>query len=285
MAATTNIGETLFGVKSPSTSSTNPFATEASGNTISTNPFAAASSILEPRANSIPIETLPQTFAQKASISAQTPSEPVAPRTTEPWPAHSAFTAPFRSYHIDADSEFLESEPMEIPSNARVGGGTLEGEGGDTNEKTLFESSMDKTFQRFADRLAQNPEQVLRYEFGGHPLLYSKTDAVGKLLATEQENSNTKVKVSSSSSSATPTNIPRCTNCGASRVFELQLTPHAILELEAEDMSIDGMDWGTIIIGVCSADCQQGDVPDGAVGYLEEWVGVQWEELAVKRQQ
>ncbi|MGI4794423.1 MAG: programmed cell death 2 domain-containing protein, partial [Janthinobacterium lividum] len=98
------------------------------------------------------------------------------------------------------------------------------------------ESSMDSTFQKFADRLEQNPEQVLRYEFRGSPLLYSKTDAVGKKLAAATE---AKVQISSGG-------MPRCGNCGAERVFEVQLTPHAITELEAEELGIEGMEWGTV---------------------------------------
>jgi pre-rRNA-processing protein TSR4 len=145
--------------------------------------------------------------------------------------------------------------------------------------KEAFESSMDKTFQKFADRLAQNPEQVLRYEFAGQPLLYSNTDAVGKLLAPEQGDANGKVKVQASGS-GNRSFVPKCTNCGAGRVFELQLTPHVIEELEVDEMGVDGMDWGTIILGVCSKDCNEKGKGDGEVGYVEEWTGVQWEELA-----
>lgn len=157
------------------------------------------------------------------------------------------------------------------------------GTGGGKEDKEVFESSIDKTFQKFADRLGQNPEQVLRYEFKGKPLLYSDADAVGKLLAPHSENassSNAKVTTTSSRSGAA---LPRCQNCGADRVFEVQLTPHAITELEAHEMSIDGMEWGTIILGVCSKDCKPGDVAEGEVGYVEEWVGVQWEEVHSKR--
>jgi pre-rRNA-processing protein TSR4 len=66
-------------------------------------------------------------------------------------------------------------------------------------------------------------------------------------------------------------------------VFEVQLTPHAITELEAEEMSLDGMEWGTIIMGVCSKDCKPSDVAEGQVGYVEEWIGVQWEEVESKK--
>jgi pre-rRNA-processing protein TSR4 len=150
-------------------------------------------------------------------------------------------------------------------------------------EKQLFESSMDKTFQRFADRLAQNPEQVLRYEFGGQPLLYSSTDVVGKMLDPHYNSRNSGSKVTTGNRDTATNGMPRCQNCGAERVFELQLVPHAITMLEEdEDVGLEGMDWGTVILGVCSKDCTSRDTREGEVGYVEEWVGVQWEELALK---
>jgi pre-rRNA-processing protein TSR4 len=161
----------------------------------------------------------------------------------------------------------------------------IEGSGssGGKEDKEVFESSIDKTFQKFADRLGQNPEQVLRYEFKGKPLLYSDTDPVGKLLAAHSENASSSNAKVTTSSSRTGSGLPRCQTCGADRVFEAQLTPHAITELEAQDMSVDGMEWGTIILGVCSKDCKPADVSEGEVGYVEEWVGVQWEEMNAKR--
>ncbi|KAF7544741.1 hypothetical protein G7046_g9724 [Stylonectria norvegica] len=127
-------------------------------------------------------------------------------------------------------------------------------------DREAFESAMDATFQKFADRLAQNPDQAIRYEFAGTPLLYSKKDAVGQKL--------------------TRGGIPSCGNCGAKRVFEVQLTPNAIAELEADDLSLEGMEWGTVIVGVCESDCRPRGTELGEAGYLEEWAGVQWEELA-----
>lgn len=68
-------------------------------------------------------------------------------------------------------------------------------------------------------------------------------------------------------------------------MFECQLVPHLIYEVEKDDeeaMKIDGvgMVWGTIIVGTCSRNC--GDEEGGKVVFREEWVGVQWEE-EVKR--
>ena len=56
-----------------------------------------------------------------------------------------------------------------------------------------------------------------------------------------------------------------------------------IAELEAEELGLEGMDWGTIIVGVCEADCQPRGVDEGQAGYTEEWAGVQWEELVTAR--
>ena len=148
----------------------------------------------------------------------------------------------------------------------------------DDDEKDAFESTIDKTFQRFADRLAQNPEQVLRYEFGGTPLLYSKSDPVGKLFSSphQQQDGNRKVITTTITHSANK--IPRCQNCSAPRVFECQLVPHAIAQLEVEEEGLEGMEWGTVLLGVCERDCGERGVEKGEMGWVEEWVGVQWEE-------
>ena len=75
--------------------------------------------------------------------------------------------------------------------------------------------------------------------------------------------------------------------CGAKRVFECQLVPGAIRVLEDDDwpegeMDLEeGMEWGTVIVGVCGENC----VEDGGRGvvFREEWVGVQWEERVVRK--
>lgn len=171
-----------------------------------------------------------------------------------------------------------------MPPQAQVsmdvdgGAGDSKGAGdGGREDKELFESGMDKTFQRFADRLSHNPEQVLRYEFDGSPLLYSSTDAVGRRLSPHAQAHAGPANAKITTIGEGGRGIPPCKNCGAGRRFELQLTPHAITMLEEDEpasAALEGMDWGTIIVGVCSADCGIGEV-----GYVEEWVGVQWEEL------
>ena len=150
---------------------------------------------------------------------------------------------------------------------------------GGVDDADSFESTIDKAFQRFADRLSQNPLQVLRYEYKGTPLLYSKTDTVGKLLGPHQSTSQSSHSKVATVGRPGSTGMPRCQSCGAGRVLEVQLTPQAITELEVEEMGLEGMDWGTVILGVCQEDCQPKGTEPGQAGYLEEWVGVQWEEV------
>lgn len=284
----TQIGEILFGAKPSShISSANPFS---SGSSIlaSSNPFSIPSSAHPktpvakseseaPKSKETPPQSpsdLPKTFASALSLNNDTPAFGPPP-PPEAWPQESELPAAFPSYFLDPDYEELDkAEDVPVPSQAME---VDEGfnSSGQKEDKDAYEDKIDRTFQKFADRLAQNPEQVIRYEFKGHPLLYSKTDAVGKLLSGF---GNVKVTTSSGSGNR----IPRCSNCGAGRVFEVQLTPHAITELEREESGLDGMEWGTIIVGVCEKNCQQKGVNSG-VGYVEEWVGVQWEELRDQR--
>ncbi|KAI1097834.1 programmed cell death protein 2 [Jackrogersella minutella] len=290
-----NLGETLFGAKtigSPS-GSANPFSTtaapSASGNPFASagNPFCSPSSPPPAEAKPEPktdpqaqpttttnteqdLKALPKTFAETLSLNTPPPATP----TPEPWPAESEQPTAYPiSYLSEADYETLDPTPASVPQNTRMEVDADGKSGGGKEDREVFESSMDLAFQRFADRLAQNPEQAIRYEFGGQPLLYSKTDAVGKLLWPANPGA-------ADTGAATAGGMPRCANCAAPRAFEVQLTPHAIAELEAEELSLDGMDWGTVVVAVCERDCQARGVPEGRVGYLEEWAGVQWEELA-----
>lgn len=302
-AASQGLGEALFGVKPATAPGTapraNPFATSSTPSSTN-NPFAA-----KPAAPTNPFSqqqppattpspptnppttldqetetaTLPQTFASALSLNnPQPPSSPPPPR--EPWPSPSDQPTPFPVRWI-ADADYETLDPLSLPPIAQATatmdvepaeGGA--GRGGGKEDKEVFESTHDATFQKFADRVGQNPEQCIRYEFCGVPLLYSKGDVVGKVLQSAAEGKE-KVAVSRG--------MPRCGNCGAGRVFEVQLMPEAIQELEVEEDGLDGMDWGTVIVGVCERGCQERGVEAGEAGYVEEWTGVQWEELTMKR--
>lgn len=293
----TAFGDGLFGAKSkPNSGSTNlfsnPFSTTPAGNK-SANPFSTSSatsnlpplSDLAAKPSQTPVSELPKTFASALTLNNDQPSVASTygpPPPPEPWPEESALPIPYPLFYlVDADYEILDKVVDDVPQ-AKImdideGAGSSSG-GGGGEDKDAYESTHDKTFQAFADRMAQNPEQVIRYEFRGSPLLYSKSDAVGKLLSPQGHGSE-KVAMTYGSHNR----IPRCASCGAARIFEVQVTPHAILELESDEMSLEGMDWGTIIVGVCEHDCTPRGTAVGEVAYLEEWAGVQWEELHERR--
>ncbi|KAI4233092.1 MAG: hypothetical protein LQ352_008283, partial [Teloschistes flavicans] len=204
-----NLGDTIF--KSPSpiqpSSNPNPFATSSQpspnpnpfSSTKAANPIPYGHQKRNPHslAASIKSETppseskdpdsssLPQTFAQKVNISSPSPNFEPPPR--EPWPSPSSLPNPYPAYHLDAGYETLDapSPPAATSSSSLTQPSTSAGDkdplpaSNDDDDPASWLSGpakADTTFLRFASRLAQNPEQVLRYEFQGQPLLYSKVD-------------------------------------------------------------------------------------------------------------
>lgn len=133
------------------------------------------------------------------------------------------------------------------------------------NPETSKIASMlnDKYFENFSSIVGHNSTQVLRYDLGGKPLLYSGKDDVAKVFLT-----NT---------------IPDPSfNPSSHRQFELQLMPKAIIDLEQQDSKtvadiLGGMSWGTIIV---ATDVEDGvlELDENHVGYVQEYCGVQWEE-------
>ncbi|KAK4196011.1 TCP-1/cpn60 chaperonin family-domain-containing protein [Triangularia verruculosa] len=285
-ASTFGLGEALFGAKPSTSSGANPFASGSSA--APSNPFApkpTASAPLDdfpalppspgsehkPQPAAGEATSLPKSFAAKLSLNLPPPTTATLgpPPPPEPWPEAASLPKPYPARWIaEADYEELDPEPAPVSQKTvMVDMNDASSSNGGTETKENFESIMDGVFQKFADRVGQNPEQVIRYEFGGEPLLYSRGDAVGKQLS----NSGEKVGMSKG--------IPKCGNCKSARLFEVQLTPHAIEELEVEEEGMDGMDWGTVIVGVCANDCQESGKSVGEAGYVEEWAGVQWEEF------
>lgn len=284
----TDLGSAIFGAPSTNdgSSNANPFSVSQPSSSLS-NPFATQSSASNSTSSKQTTDDLPKTFAEKARIASPDPAQsapspaPVAAGPVLPWPPQAAFPPPYPEYYLNAEYETLSRPPSPtIPPNAIIepmdeeDGPSTSKKGNDIpTDKAEFESSLDKVFLRFSTRLAHNPEQVLRYEYRGTPLLYSGNDDVAK--AFPQQHSQ---RVASTAQNR----IPRCQACGSERVFELQLVPHAISVLEEgrEDIGPGkddaGMEWGTIILGVCAANC--GPATEGQAGWREEWVGVQWEE-------
>ena len=294
-----DLGASLFGAGALTgniSANANPFSSQAGDNTTNNaNPFATPAPGTAPPKPSSTENNLSESFADKVRIStpSQLPSTPPSnfkPTTPPeesgpltPWPDQSAFPPPYPNYYLDADYETLDRTPPPIPENVTIDNSEDPAAAGgkEAELKDTFESELDKAFLRFSTRLAHNPEQVLRYEFQGEPLLYSYVDDVGKRLYHSHHQNQGHVKTAGGQGSS---KIPRCEYCGTERVFELQLVPHTISVLEdgREKLGLDvkedgGMEWGTIILGVCGKDCGPKEV--GVTGWREEWAGVQWEEL------
>ncbi|CAL8578014.1 hypothetical protein XPA_003816 [Xanthoria parietina] len=244
-----------------STTDANPFSsTKTNNSTLYGQHVHSIDSLPSPNADHG--SPLPESFAQKVRISSP-PSPSSCPRPRSPWPPLGLLPPPYPSYHLEADYEILDPlSPQSAPSSSTQNISSMssdtkdlpaQDEDDDPANWLSGPAKADKTFLRFAARLAQNPEQVLR----AFP----------------------SASVSSTSSQRMPHNrIPNCTNCGASRIFEFQLTPHAISELERGEEGLEGMEWGTIVVGSCEKDCVERGVEDGKVGWVEEWTGVSWEE-------
>lgn len=277
-----DLGAAIFGTgpAPPSTTRANPFSmpNPANPSDSAANPFASLppTSSLAAKPPQTPTNTTEapsESFASKLKISSPISqhSESAAP-DAERWPSDSSLPPPYPHFYLDADYETLVPE-QPSQSSFTASSSKTQYDVDDTAstptaaaEKDTFESSLDATFLRFSDRLGQNPSQVLRYEFNGTPLLYSGSDAVAARFGVVPGKTKTQVTPSQG--------IPRCESCGAKRVFELQLVPGLIDALEESVDLEEGMEWGTIILGVCAEDCAEA----GRVVFREEWLGVQWEE-------
>ena len=63
--------------------------------------------------------------------------------------------------------------------------------------------------------------------------------------------------------------------CGAPRVFEAQLLPTVLFELQTGSHAVDGgdgMDWGFVALYTCAQNCHHNLTIDGIYGYEEVYV-------------
>ncbi|ODV96561.1 hypothetical protein PACTADRAFT_1150 [Pachysolen tannophilus NRRL Y-2460] len=160
----------------------------------------------------------------------------------------------------ELDNSVLDTEFEVGSSSDNTGDSKL----GDRQESQRIVSMLDDpVFQNLTQLISHNPSQVLRYDLGGKPLLYSGKDDIYKIF----NNKDGEFKIP----------IPGY-NPSSTRQFELQLMPQAILDLEKDNIDIiNGMEWGTIIVCTDVEDYMP-HLDENHVGYIEEWCGVQWEE-------
>ncbi len=102
-------------------------------------------------------------------------------------------------------------------------------EGGGVEDYEISDRMVDPNFSSFCARLKRQPDQILRYRFGGDPILPDRTEIIES----------------------------KCTGCGLARVPEFQLTP-AIFDSSTGIFS-GSIDWITAIVRVCPdpINCEQ----------------------------
>ena len=205
------------------------------------------------------IAKLPESFASSLNISNNSSQKP-----TESWPDSIPM---YPNQYIAIGQERLASSPKSTkPSSSKLQdtGSSSSSEGGMTWGKESYEvMDYDKRFQKFVDRISQNPKQALRYSRGLVPLFYSSKDTLGRVLLNEK-------------GALIPNVIPPCALCREPRVVELQVMPQAAASLVEETLeslkSEKGIDWGIITVATCGKDC--GLKKGGEVSFIEEWVSV-----------
>ncbi|XP_009280042.1 PREDICTED: programmed cell death protein 2 [Aptenodytes forsteri] len=114
------------------------------------------------------------------------------------------------------------------------------------DEETLeamakHETEEDKIFQTFKERVAAEPEQIIRYCRGGEGPIWVS----GENIPEEKD-------------------IPNCL-CGAKRIFEFQIMPQLLNHLQVDSLG-ESVDWGTLVVYTCADNCGEGNE------YLEEFI-------------
>ncbi|AAS52652.2 AEL033Cp [Eremothecium gossypii ATCC 10895] len=141
------------------------------------------------------------------------------------------------AFEVAPETDELESNPVKL----------------DPRTEKLAKFLDDDVFQKFQEIVGYNPYQVLRYDYGGKPLYYAQAPNNFEDL------------------------VPRPSyNPSSARIFELQLMPKMILDLEEEVSIESGMDWGTIMV-FTDIENYIPDFDENGVGYVSECVRVQWE--------
>ncbi|KAM8809356.1 programmed cell death protein 2 [Eudromia elegans] len=147
---------------------------------------------------------------------------------------------------IDPDDEAADVSENSGKQEELRDTGSASGAQESLDEATLeamakHETEDDKIFQKFKERIAAEPEQIIRYCRGGEGPIWVS----GENIPEEKD-------------------IPDC-SCGAKRIFEFQIMPQLLNHLQVDSLG-ESIDWGTLVVYTCAESCNQ----DGR--YLEEFI-------------
>merc|ERR1712217_119616 len=98
----------------------------------------------------------------------------------------------------------------------------------------------------FQKRIGRSPTQVVRYCWGGEPIW---------IAAPPKDFPGSAARGSNGGSC-----VPRC-RCGAERIFEMQVLPTLPSQICAASSLVSDLkiEWGTVAVYTCSADCVSND--------------------------
>ncbi|NWI88775.1 PDCD2 protein, partial [Pitta sordida] len=131
---------------------------------------------------------------------------------------------------------------QEQPGSAGIAGETFQSLDEETLEAMAkCETEEDKIFQKFKEKVAAEPEQIIRYCRGGEGPIWVS----GENTPEEKD-------------------IPNCL-CGAKRIFEFQIMPQLLNYLQVDSLG-ESIDWGTLVVYTCADNC------GGENKYLEEFL-------------
>ncbi|TPX38984.1 hypothetical protein SeLEV6574_g07475, partial [Synchytrium endobioticum] len=184
------------------------------------------------------------------------------------------------SYEYDLLSEYQKSDPKSYIITK------VDSEFAPEPYEKEYGKGIDKSLHRFLKTVSnQDPEQCIRYQHRGIPLLFGEDDVSRKIRNKE---------------------IPsKCGHCGSVRVFECQLMPALLSLLPTENVAISnradtrgkgdvtsaadfktwltnnsqGMDFGTVLMYTCASDCAARNAKKNDVFYFEEFAVAQVESL------
>ncbi|XP_051118959.1 uncharacterized protein LOC127243126 [Andrographis paniculata] len=125
---------------------------------------------------------------------------------------------------------------------------------------SYFEGHNDnKSWASFQERISRAPDQILR------------------LNCRDSSSGPAKPLWPVSSGRPSRLDIPKCSYCDSTRVFELQVLPQLLYFFHVEDTE-DSLDWATIVIYTCEASCH------GGAAYIEEFAWVQLASQSIPNQ-
>lgn len=129
----------------------------------------------------------------------------------------------------DFDGDNVDDDVDELKKDIDKLSPSLQGVSSDELLKYLTnENTNDSIYQAFMKTIKKDPEQVIRYDRGGTPLLCSKNSI---------------------------SNIEPC-QCGSERQFEFQIMPQLLSYMDVDtSLHEDTIDWGSVMVYTCKSNC------------------------------